>query len=78
MANFKIELCDPLNTWVDKDPKSRYMKNGYKAVVRKWMTVEEIEIKYGDNLTPKDIKALRDYKNYGEHDGNFLLITGQE
>ena len=77
-TNFKIELCDPLNTWVDKDPKSRYMKNGYKAVVRKWMTVEEIEIKYGDNLTPKDIKALRDYKNYGEHDGNFLLITGQE
>jgi hypothetical protein len=37
--NFKLEVHDPLNTWVDKDPKSRYMKNAYKAVVRKWMTV---------------------------------------
>ena len=32
------------------------MKNAYKAVVRKWMTPEEIEIKYGDFLTQKDLK----------------------
>jgi hypothetical protein len=49
--NFKIELCDPLNTWVDKDPKSRFMKDAYKSVVRKWMTIQEIEIKYGDWLS---------------------------
>ena len=78
MQNFKIELCDPLNTWVDKDPKSRYMKNGYKSVVRKWMTPEEIEIKYGDYLSKKDLKDIKDWKNYyGNEDGNFLLVTGQ-
>ena len=77
-TNFRIELCDPLNTWVDKDPKSRYMKNGYKSVVRKWMTVEEIEIKYGNSLTEKDLKDLRDYKHWDSVGNNFLLITGQE
>lgn len=77
-TNFKIELCDPLNTWVDKDPKSRYMKNGYKSVVRKWMTPEEIEIKYGDYLTRDDLKAISEYKYFHEHDGNFLLISGQQ
>ena len=77
MANFKIELCDPLNTWVDKDPKSRYMKNGYKAVVRKWMTAEEVEIKYGDYLSQKDLKQVREWKNFYEEDGQYALVTGQ-
>lgn len=76
--NFKIELCDPLNTWVDKDPKSRYMKNAYKSVVRKWMSIEEIEIKFGDYLSDKDLKTLREWKNFYEDDdaSNFALITG--
>lgn len=79
MTNYKLEVCDPLNSWIDKDPKSRYMKNGYKAVVRKWMTVEEIEIKYGDYLTKKDLDKLRDWKNnYNEGDNaQYMLITGQ-
>lgn len=76
--NFKIELCDPLNTWVDKDPKSRYMKNAYKSVVRKWMSIEEIEIKFGDYLSDKDLKTLREWKTFYEDDdaSNFALITG--
>lgn len=76
-TNFRIELCDPLNTWVDKDPKSRYMKNAYKAVVRKWMTPEEIEIKYGDYLSQKELKEIREWKNFYDEEGNFALITGQ-
>ena len=55
------------------------MKNGYKAVVRKWMTVEEIEIKYGDYLTKKDLDKLRHWKNiYDEGDNaRYMLISGQ-
>ena len=77
-TNFRLELCDPMNTWVDKDPKSRYMKNGHKSVIRKWMTEEEIIIKYGDYLTESDIKELSRYKMHFSEDSNFLLITGQE
>lgn len=78
-TNFKLEICDPLNTWVDKDPKSRYMKNAYKSVVRKWMTPEEIEIKYGDFLTAEDLKKVREWKNFYDDTAkeNFMLITGQ-
>lgn len=77
-TNFRLELCDPMNTWVDKDPKSRYMKNGHKSVIRKWMTEEEIIIKYGDYLTESDIKELSRYKMHFSENSNFLLITGQE
>lgn len=78
MTNFKIELCDPLNTWVDKDPKSRYMKNGYKSVVRKWMTAEEIEIKYGDYLSQEDLKQIREWKDFYDDESHYALVTGQE
>lgn len=77
-TNFKIELCDPLNTWIDKNPHDPYMKNGYKSVVRKWMTAEEIEIKLGNLLSEEDLKKLRDYHHYNEDNHHFLLITGQE
>lgn len=77
-TNFRLQLLDPLNVWVDKDPKSRYMKNGYKAVVRYWMTPEEIIIKYGDSLTQSDIDSLPQQRGRLENTNHFLLITGQE
>jgi len=65
-----------LNTWVDKDPKSKYLKNGYKSVVRKWMTKEEIIIKYGNVLTQKDIDDLDDLKSYDFDNHNFIMVSG--
>ena len=75
-TNFKIEVEDPLNTWVDKDPKSKYLKNGYKSVVRKWMTKEEIIIKYGNLLTKKDIDDLGELKDYDYINNHMILVTG--
>lgn len=75
-TNFKIEVEDPLNTWVDKDPKSKYLKNGYKSVVRKWMTQEEIIIKYGNLLTKKDIDDLGELKDYDYINNHMVLVTG--
>lgn len=76
-SNFRIEWCDPLNTWVDKDPKKRYMKNAYKAVVRKWMTAEEIEITYGDWLTDKQLKEVRNWKNFYDEESDYVMVSGQ-
>lgn len=75
-TSFKIEVEDPLNTWVDKDPKSKYLKNGYKSVVRKWMTQEEIIIKYGNLLTKKDIDDLGELKDYDYINNHMILVTG--
>ena len=76
-SNYRIDWCDPLNTWVDKNPKYRYMKNAYKAVVRKWMTAEEIEVKYGDWLTDKQLKEVRNWRNFYEEESDYVMISGQ-
>lgn len=74
-TNFRIEVYSPLNVFVDKNPKTKYMKDGYKSVVRKWMTTEEIIITYGADLTQKDIDSLDDYVVYDRNNEHFRLIT---
>lgn len=75
--NFRIQHDDVLNTWVKKNIHSRYMKDGYSAVVRKWMSVEEIEIKYGNSLSEEDLKSLHQYVGHRVDDEAYVLITGQ-
>ena len=63
--NVEIEVLNPLNVFVDKNPESIYVKNGYRAVVRKWMTKSQILNKYGDLMDKNAIKELEDlYEGY--------------
>jgi hypothetical protein len=37
-TNIEIEVLNPLNTFIDSNPESPYVKNSYRSVVRHWMT----------------------------------------
>ena len=72
-TNLVIECLNPLNTFIDRNPDSPYVKDGYRAVVRKWMTREQILAEYG-NLMTKDARSeLDDMHNHYE-DGNFMYV----
>lgn len=63
--NIEIEVLNPLNVFVDKNPESIYVKHGYRAVVRKWMTKTQILNKYGEIISKDAIKELEDlYEGY--------------
>lgn len=63
--NIEIEVLNPLNVFIDKNPESIYVKNGYRAVIRKWMTKSQILNKYGDLMDKEAIKELEDlYEEY--------------
>jgi len=36
--NVVIEILNPLNTFIDRNPESPYVKDSYRVVIRKWMT----------------------------------------
>jgi hypothetical protein len=36
--SIKIRALSPLNTFIDRNFESPYIKNSYRAVVRNWMT----------------------------------------
>ena len=58
--NIQIEVLDPLNTFIDRNPESPYIKDSYKVVVRKWLSKQQILNRYGKNLTKNDVKKVKD------------------
>lgn len=64
-TNIEIEVLNPLNTFVDRNPESPYVKNSYRCVVRYWMTKSQILAKYGKELSKSDVEDLTDkWKNH--------------
>lgn len=56
--NIKIQALSPLNTFIDRNFESPYIKNSYRVVVRNWMTKEQILNEYGKELKENDRKLL--------------------
>jgi hypothetical protein len=69
-TNVVIEVLDPLNTFVDINPDSNYIRDGYRSVVRKFLTKTQILNKYGQYMQKDDIDSLNK-----EYDG--LQYTGR-
>lgn len=64
--NVQIEILSPLNTFIDRNPNSPYVKDSYRVVVRKWLTKTEILNQYGRDLSKEDIKVIKDSWEYGQ------------
>lgn len=58
--NISIEVLDPRNVFIDRNPDSPYIKDSYKSVVRSWLTKSQILAKYGKELSKEDINKLKD------------------
>lgn len=59
-TNVKIEVLSPLNTFIELNPESPYVKHSPRAVVRYWLTKAEIIAKYGKEMRREDLKTLKD------------------
>ena len=59
-TNIEIEVLNPLNTFIDRNCDSPYVKNSYRAVARYWMTKSQILAKYGKDISKEDLKQLKD------------------
>ena len=58
--NVRIRALSPLNTFIDRNFESPYIKNSYRAVIRNWMTKTQILNKYGKDLSADDRKQLEE------------------
>lgn len=56
--NIKIQVLNPLNTFIDRNIESPYVKNSYRVVVRSWMSKQQILNVYGKRMTENDRKVL--------------------
>lgn len=58
--NVVIEILNPLNTFIDRNPESPYVKDSYRVVIRKWMTKSQILNLYGKQISKSDRELLED------------------
>lgn len=72
--NVVIDVLDPLNTFIDRNPESPYVKHSYRAVVRHWKTKEQIRHEYGDQLSKNDLKELDDF--WRGLDNSYYYVRG--
>lgn len=59
-TNINIEVLNPLNTFIDRNPDSIYVKDSYRVVIRRWYTKQQVLHKYGRDLKQEDIKTIKD------------------
>lgn len=58
--NIRLEALNPLDTFVEKNPNSDYLADSRRAVIRKYMSIEDIIAEYHEDLKDEHIKILKD------------------
>jgi hypothetical protein len=63
-SNVTLKVLNPVNTFIDRNPESPYLKNSSRSVIREYMTKDQILAKYGDSLKPDDLDELDHLQDY--------------
>ena len=76
--NIRFEVSNPLDTFVEKNPNSNYLADSRRAVIRKYMSVEDIIAEYHNDLKDEHIKILKDWKasEGATENSNFVYVRG--
>jgi len=73
--NVCIEVLNPLNTFVDKHPESPYAKTAQRAVVRKWLSKEQILNMYGSELSKEDLEKFEETWEHSLNESSYYIRT---
>lgn len=71
--NVCIRVLNPLNTFIDRNIESPYVKNSDRAVVRTWLSKTEVLNKYGKQLSPEEVKLIEE-KWQSMYDNSMMYI----
>lgn len=74
--NIQLEVLNPLDTFVEKNPNSDYLADSRRVVVRRYMTIEDIIAEYYDDLKDEHIKILKEGNANGVVNNGFVYVTG--
>lgn len=73
--NVCIEVLNPLNTFVDYHPESPYAKTAQRAVVRRWLSKEQILNLYGKDLSKEDLDKFEETWEHSFAESSYIIRT---
>ena len=71
-TNINLRVLNPLNTFIDRNPDSPYLKDSARSVIREYLTKDQILSKYGHLLDEEDIDSLDSLADFGTSDVNYV------
>lgn len=74
-SNVQLRVLNPLNTFIDRNPDSPYLKDSSRSVIREYLTKHQILAKYGHLLNDDDLDIIETMEYLGE-DGTTTYIRG--
>ena len=72
--NLRLDVLNPVDTFVERNPNSFFLNKSRRAVIRRWLTRDEILEEFGEDLSDIAIGKIDDYFasdrdfNYAGHD----------
>lgn len=76
--NLCFEVLNPLDTFIERNPNKFYLNRSPRAVIRRYLTREQIFAEFGSELTPEAKALLKDSKGTGKDSGSYIYVkTGR-
>lgn len=65
-TNINLKILNPINTFIDRNPESPYLKESLRAVHREYLTKHQILARYGEYLSKDDLEILESMEAYSQ------------
>lgn len=76
-SGVRLKVLNPINTFIDRNPESQYLKDSLRAVHREFLTKDQILTEYGDYIKEEDLEQLESAQQYNES-GSYMLMNTQD
>lgn len=65
-SGVNLKILNPINTFIDRNPESPYLKHSARAVHREYLTKHQILSRYGEYLSKEDLDILEGMEAYSQ------------
>ena len=65
--NLRYDVLNPLDTFIERNPHAFFLNKSRRAVIRRWMTKDEVLEEFGDDLTEAAVGKIEDYFSDAQH-----------
>ena len=72
--NISLEILNPLDTFIERNQNEFYLNKSRRAVVRRWLTKEQILDEFGDDLGPEAVDRLEGMFERYSYDDRAIVI----
>lgn len=77
-TNVNLRILNPINTFIDRNPESPYLKDSARSVIRDYLTKQQILAKYGKYLSKEDLDELDKLSTYSVDDSTTTYLRSYD